>query len=256
MKKLYFVLTALLLFLSPSLNVYASEHIEVDYGITFELSEDWERVPLDVESDYLNLKYESTQNGTLLVGAIDMYAQLPDEVKADTLREQLDNSYLTDNAIREMCGEYYNVESISTKQYGEYTFYIVEATYLDIVEETLDDGFVNESENMRVEIYLIMLNGYRLSFELYDLGRTDYFMSENGLVIKNAEFGSSRDSILESVDLSSIAPKENASRVNVSSNGPSYIDRAIEGGVLAAIVGGISLLSKRGKKEDNNKGQE
>ncbi len=207
MKKINCILIMLLLLVFATINVEASERIEIDYGITFELSEDWEESEFETEPEILKYKYESDEHGTLMIGVMDAYSQMEEDEKKGISRGDVDNSILTADDIRDMFKDEYDVKEITTETYGDYEFYVVDLTYSYTVENIVGGEVVPNTSYSPAEFDVIVYNGYMILLEHFNFTRGP-IVDENGEFQEVSASAENHIAMLQSLDLSSIEPDE------------------------------------------------
>lgn len=211
----------------------ASNRIEIDYGITFELSEDWEESEFETEPEILKYKYESDEHGTLMIGVMDAYSQMEEDEKKGISRGDVDNSILTADDIRDMFKDEYDVKEITTETYGDYEFYVVDLTYSYTVENIVGGEVVPNTSYSPAEFDVIVYNGYMILLEHFNFTRGP-IVDENGEFQEVSVSAENHISMLKSIDLSSIAPTESQDEVSIS--------KVYKGIVILAAIAVVSVI--------------
>ena len=220
MKKINCILIMLLLLVFATINVEASERIEIDYGITFELSEDWEESEFETEPEILKYKYESDEHGTLMIGVMDAYSQMEEDEKKGISRGDVDNSIITADDIRDMFKDEYDVKEITTETYGDYEFYVVDLTYSYTVENIVGGEVVPNTSYSPAEFDVIVYNGYMILLEHFNFTRGPV-VDENGVFQEVSSSAENHIEMLKSFDLSSIEPDE--SKIGFNNTGTTEL---------------------------------
>lgn len=246
MKKICCLIMMLSLFMFIPINAKASEKIEIDYGITFELSDDWEESEFETDPELLKYKYESDEHGTLMIGVLDAYGQMEEDEKKGTSRGDMDTSILSEDDVRDMFKDQYDIEEITTETYGDYEFYVVDLTYSYTIENIVQGELVPNTSYSPAEFDIIVYNGYMIIIEHFNFTRGP-IVDENGVFQEISSSAENHISILKSLDLSSIKPDE----VSVGfENGSIYKLFGILI-ILAASVVIIQILRKRNHSASN-----